>query len=249
MASAGPTVELRSLAGIPIVHAGDDLGALIEGALAAQGLALRSGDVLVVASKIVSRAEGRHVHLDDVCVSPRAADLAATVGKDARLVELILSESVAVSRAAPGVLVVRHRLGFVAANAGIDASNVESGVLLLPVDPDRSARALRERLGGEVAVVISDSHGRPFRLGAIGCAIGLAGLPGLADHRGRRDLFGRRLEQSITGFADEIAAAADLVAGQADEGRPITHVRGLRFAAAHDTARDLLRTPAQDLYA
>jgi coenzyme F420-0:L-glutamate ligase/coenzyme F420-1:gamma-L-glutamate ligase len=243
------SLALTALPEFPIVRRGDDLAALIEEGLASADITLRDGDVLVVTSKIVSRAEGRRVRLEDVEVSPRASDLAATIDKDPRLVELILGESVAVSRATRGVLIVRHRLGFVSANAGIDASNVERGVLLLPIDPDRSAETIRSRFDARIGVIISDSLGRPFRLGTVGTAIGLAGLPGIVDHRGRRDLFGRPLEHTVTGFADEIAAAADLVAGQAAEGRAVIHVRGLRFSAARHAASELLRPVQEDLYA
>lgn len=242
-------LELNALPGFPVVQRGADLGELIEEALASAQIELRDGDVLVVASKVVSRAEGRGAVLEDVCVSPRAADLAATIGKDARLVELILGESVAISRTAPGVLVVRHRLGFVSANAGIDASNVESGVLLLPIDPDGSAEAIRSRFDAAIGVIVSDSLGRPFRLGSVGTAIGAAGLPAIVDHRGSADLFGRPLEHTVTAFADEIAAAADLLAGQADQGRAVVHVRGLQFPVGNHSARELVRPESEDLYA
>jgi coenzyme F420-0:L-glutamate ligase/coenzyme F420-1:gamma-L-glutamate ligase len=180
------------------------------------------------------------------------------VDKEPAMGELILRESVSVSRAVPGVLIVRHRQGFVSANAGIDRSNAlppgapgGSGpwALLLPLDPDASARALRDALGGEIAVVISDSLGRPFRLGTVGAALGVAGLPAIWDQRGRTDLDGRALEHTVTALADQVAAAADLVAGQADEGRGAVLVEGLSFPAVEGSARDLLRDPATDLYA
>jgi coenzyme F420-0:L-glutamate ligase/coenzyme F420-1:gamma-L-glutamate ligase len=198
------------------------------------------------------------VDLTQVTPSARAVALAAEIGKDARQVELILSESAAVSRRAPGVLVVRHRLGFVVANAGIDLSNAQppgaapgSGpwALLLPSDPDRAAADIRRALGDRLGVVVSDSFGRPFRLGTVGVAIGSAGLPPLWDRRGEPDLFGRRLENTITALADQVAAAADLVAGQANEGRPLVLVRGLVYPPSDETARALERRPAEDLYA
>ncbi|HWN70235.1 MAG TPA: coenzyme F420-0:L-glutamate ligase [Haliangium sp.] len=240
-AVCAPHLALSALPGMPVVMPGDDLASLIGDGLARAGLVLADGDVIVVASKLVSRAEARYVDLATVDASPRAQVLAQEVDRDARLVELILRESTAVSRTARGVLVVRHRLGFVAANAGIDQSNAMppgaapgSGpwVLLLPEDPDATAARLRAALGersgaggADVGVIISDSMGRPFRLGTVGAAIGVAGLPALVDGRGQPDLFGRPLMATVTALADQIAAAADLVAGQADEGRGAIHVR------------------------
>ena len=218
--------------------------------------------MLVLASKVVSRAEGRFVDLTTVEPAERALAAAATTGKDARLCELILRESQQISRIAPGALVVRHRLGFVYADAGIDASNAvprgaapETGpwALLLPADPDGSAervrRALHERSGAALGVVISDSFGRPFRLGTVGAAIGVAGLPALWDQRGDQDLFGRVLQHTLTALGDQIAAAADLVAGQAAEGRGAVHVRGLTFTVGEHSAAELCRPLGQDLYA
>lgn len=254
MTPAGATLELIAVPGIPKVQAGDDLAALIADGLARAGLVTRPGDVLVVAQKVVSKAEGRMVDLASVTPSPRAIALAEEVQKDPRLVELILSESVRVVRARPGLLIVEHRLGFVMANAGVDRSNVappqdgaEERVLLLPRDPDASAEALRARLG--VPVVINDSFGRAWRRGTVGVAIGAAGLPALLDLRGRPDLFGRRLEVSITGFADEIAAAASLVMGQGAEARPAVLVRGLEWDGAPPSrAAELVRPAAEDLF-
>jgi coenzyme F420-0:L-glutamate ligase/coenzyme F420-1:gamma-L-glutamate ligase len=250
------------LPGLPIVSPGDHLALIIDSALARAGIALEDGDILVVTSKIVSRAERRFVDLQTVAPSPRARDLAATIDKDARLVELILRESRSVSRAAPGVLIVRHRLGFVSANAGIDSSNcLPAGaatgtgpwVLLLPVDPDASAERLRSTLARDadaaIGVIISDSLGRPFRVGSVGVAVGVAGLPPVCDYRGTEDLFGRALEHTVTALADQVAAAADMVAGQAAEGRAVVHVRGLSFVVGHHAAAELLRPPDQDLYA
>lgn len=255
-------LEVMALPGLPIVQPGDHLAALVAAALARADLTLRDGDVLVVASKLVSRAEDRFVDVGTTDPSRRAHQLAVRTGHDPRHVELILRESQDVSRAVPGVLVVRHRLGFVVANAGIDFSNAAPPphlaargrgpwALLLPADPDASAAALRAALapGRAVGVVISDSFGRPFRKGSIGVAIGAAGVPPLWDQRGRRDLFGRSLEQTVTALGDQIAAAADLVAGQADEGRGVVLVRGLRFAASADGAAALLRPADEDVYA
>jgi coenzyme F420-0:L-glutamate ligase/coenzyme F420-1:gamma-L-glutamate ligase len=255
-------LEVLAVQGVPLVGRGDDVPAIVSRALAAAGVKLTAGDVLVVTSKLLSRAEGRFVELPRVEPSARARDVAAAVGKDPRVVELVLRESVAVSRQAPGVLVVRHRLGFVVANAGVDASNAVpsdappgSGpwALLLPEAPDASAVAIRARLeadsGATVGVVISDSFGRPFRLGTVGVAIGAAGLPPLWDRRGEPDLFGRALEHTITALADQVAAVADLVSGQAAEGRPLALVRGLRFDPSAHGASALLRGPHEDLYA
>jgi coenzyme F420-0:L-glutamate ligase/coenzyme F420-1:gamma-L-glutamate ligase len=262
MIACGPRLELVAVPGVPVVGPGADVPALLAGALASAGIALVDGDVLVVTSKLLSRAEGRFVGLGDVQPSDRAIELGERIGKDPRVVELILRESTAVSRTAPGVLVVRHRLGFVVANAGIDASNAvapgasaESGpwVLLLPESPDASAKTIRERLESEsrarIGVVVSDSFGRPFRLGTVGAAVGVSGLPPLWDRRGEADLFGRALEQTITALADQVAAAADLVAGQAAEGRPLVLVRGLRFDPSDLGARTLTRKVEEDLYA
>ena len=251
------SITLSTVPGIPHVHAGDDVAALLLDALGRAGLALQDGDVLAIAQKIVSKAEGRQVRLADVTPSARAVELAGQVGKDARLMELILRESVEVSRLRPGVIIVRHRLGFTSANAGIDRSNVqtesgEEAVLLLPLDPDASAvslcAALRATTGAAVGVVITDSHGRPFRLGTVGVAIGVAGLPALWDRRGEADLYGYRLQHTDVGLADEIAAAAGLLMGQAAEGRPVVLIRGLRLPEAEGRATDLVRPPELDLY-
>lgn len=255
-------LELQALPGLPVVGAGDDLVAILAEGLRRAGVELRDGDVLVLVSKVVSRAEGRFVDLTTVEPSDRARAVALETGKDARLCELILRESQHVSRVGPGALVVRHRLGFISADAGIDASNAAPDVtlaspgpwaLLLPADPDGSAerirRALHERSGATIGVVISDSLGRPFRLGTVGAAIGVAGLPPLWDRRGEPDLFGRVLQQTVTALADQVAAAADLVAGQAAEGRAAIHVRGLAFPAGAHSAAELYRPLERDLYA
>jgi len=250
-------LELHAVPGVPLVRPGDDVVALIAAALGRSDLVPRASDVLVVAQKIVSKAEGRYVDLALVQPSPRALGLAAETGKDPRIVEVILSESVRVVRSRPGLIISEHRLGFVMANAGVDQSNVESDdgaerVLLLPRDPDASAAALRARLmarfGVAIAVIISDSFGRAWRQGTVGVAIGAAGLPSIIDLRGRLDLFGRRLEVSILGFADEIAAAASLLMGQADEARPVVLVRGLTWSAASTPAASIARPASEDLF-
>lgn len=246
---------MTALPGIPLVKPGDDLAQLILEGLAQAALTLQTGDVLVVTSKIVSKAEGRIVELNSIVPSEDAMRLAETTHKDPRIVELVLRESQSISRVGPGVLVVRHRLGFVSANAGIDQSNVdgsEDRVLLLPLDPDVSARALRdclrERTNAEVGIVISDSHGRPFRMGNVGVAIGAAGVPALLDLRGNEDLFGRVLRISQQGYADMIASAANLLTGEGNEGRPVILLRGLQFPPEDGSAKELNRPPEQDLY-
>jgi coenzyme F420-0:L-glutamate ligase/coenzyme F420-1:gamma-L-glutamate ligase len=248
-------LELLALPGIPMVREGDDLAVLITTAL--RDTQLQAGDVVVVAQKIVSKAEGRSVDLATVTPSAEAERLAAEVGKDPRLVEVILSESTRVVRSRPNLIIVQHRLGFVMANAGVDHSNVAPAdgvdrVLLLPRDPDASAEALRgtlqQRYGVPVGVIISDSFGRAWRRGTCGIAIGAAGLPSLIDLRGQPDLFGRTLEVSIVGFADEIAAAASLLQGQAAEAQPVVLVRGLDWSAPIAPAAELVRPREEDLF-
>ena len=250
-------LEVLAIPGIPMIAAGDDLAALIAEGLTRANLKPRASDVIVIAQKIVSKAEGRGVDLATVMPSARAIELAKEVQKDPRLVELILSESVRVVRSRPNVLIVEHRLGFVMANAGVDQSNVASPdgpqfALLLPADPDGSAAALRTRLGSlcgaPPAVVITDSFGRAWRRGTAGVAIGAAGLPALLDLRGNPDLFGRELQVSITGFADEIAAAASLVMGQGNEAQPVVLMRGLTWSAPANPASELVRPAAEDMF-
>jgi len=250
-------LELTALPGLPLVRPGDVLADLIDQGLAAAGLALASGDVLVLAQKVVSKACGRIVDLRDVDPSPQARELAVSTGKDPRLVELILGEASEVVAHRPGVLVVAHRLGLVMANAGIDASNVEQEgdserVLLLPEDPDGEAERLRrtlfDRHGTSVGIVINDSVGRAWRNGTVGLALGAAGLPALWDLRGDADLFGRRLEVSQQAIADELAAAASLVQGQGAQAQPVVLVRGLDYPASAQTADSLLRPRDEDLF-
>lgn len=244
-----------ALPGIPLIQRGDDLAAIILESMTQAGLSLSNGDALVVTSKIVSKAEGRLFDLKMVEPGAEARELATETRKDPRIVELVLRESKGISRKAPGVLVVQHRLGFVSANAGIDQSNVggdDDLVLLLPVDPDESAQRLckqfKKATGADVGVVISDSHGRPFRMGNVGVAIGAAGMPALLDLRGKPDLFGRELKISIQGYADLVASAANLLTGEADEGRPVVLLRGLNFPAIAGHAAELVRPPENDLY-
>jgi coenzyme F420-0:L-glutamate ligase / coenzyme F420-1:gamma-L-glutamate ligase len=254
---ASGLVNLMPLDGIKLVEPGDDLGAIAVEAFTANGVVPETGDVLVVAQKIVSKAEGRYVEVASVEPSARAIALAAEVDKDPRFVEVVLSESKRVVRHRPGLLIVEHRLGFVMANAGIDHSNLPTAggierVLLLPEDPDGSARRLRENLvqifATDIAVVISDSFGRPWRKGTVGIALGTAGLPAVVDLRGLPDLFGRELLVTETGFADEIAAAAGLLMGQADEAIPMVVIRGLRWSAPEVPAAALIRPAEHDLF-
>ena len=254
---AAPGLTVRPVPGMPLVGAGDDLAALVGDAMAASGAVLEDGDVVVVAQKVVSKAEGRTVRLDQIEPGDEARQDSARSGKDAATVALIRSESSAVMRVAPGVLVTRHRLGHVAANAGIDFSNVpqEQGetALLWPLDPDASAArlrlALQRRFGVRLGVVISDSLGRAWRMGTTGTAIGVSGLRPLRDRRGETDLFGRVLQATLIGVADEIAAAASLVLGEAAEGVPVVIVRGAIYEPAEDLGiGEILRPLNEDLF-
>jgi coenzyme F420-0:L-glutamate ligase/coenzyme F420-1:gamma-L-glutamate ligase len=250
-------VTLTPVPRFPMVRPGDDLAALLITACEQGALAPADGDVVVVAQKIVSKAEGRYVDLAQVRPSGEAETLAVQVDKDPRLVEVILSESRRVVRHRPGVLIVEHRLGFIMANAGVDRSNVDPAlgtepVLLLPRNPDASAMRLRERLvahfRSELAVIITDSWGRAWRRGTVGVALGAAGLPALMDLRGRSDLFGHELRVTETGFADEIASAASLIMGQANEAQPVVLVRGLSWTGAATPGGSLIRPPDEDLF-
>jgi coenzyme F420-0:L-glutamate ligase/coenzyme F420-1:gamma-L-glutamate ligase len=249
-------LTLIPLTDIPLVNPGDDLATFIASAAAAADLSLGDSDILVVTQKIVSKAENRFVRLRDVTPSPEAMALAEITGKDPRLVEVILWDTAEVVRARQNVLIVEHRLGFICANAGVDHSNVspETDVVLrLPADPDESARqlraGLRELTGAAPAVIINDSHGRPWREGTAGVAIGLAGLTPTQDLRGHPDLFGYKLQHTTVGFADQVAAAATLVMGQADEGWPAVLVRGLAYQPGEDvSARQILRPRETDLF-
>jgi coenzyme F420-0:L-glutamate ligase / coenzyme F420-1:gamma-L-glutamate ligase len=260
--SCAAELSFRALAGLPNIAPGDDLAALIGRALELDGGRLHDCDVLVVTSKVVAKAEDRYVDLSRVEPSAEARALALEVGKDARFVEVVLWDSERISRRARDVLIVRHHGGHVSANAGVDQSNARPGhatsesgpwLLRLPADADVSAAGLRDRLerrfGVTLGIVISDSFGRPFRQGSVGAAIGSAGLPALYDQAGRLDLDGRPLEHTITATADQLAAAADLLCGQADEARALVLVRGLRFTpSSASNARSLCRPATGDLY-
>lgn len=256
MTGRSAALSLLALGGVPMVEQGADLAELILLALDRAGLRLDDGDIVAIAQKVVSKAEGRLIDLDTVTPSSRARELAITADKDPRLIELILAESQDVLRIRKGAIIVRHNLGLVLANAGIDQSNVDHDgrtlALLLPADPDASAERIREilraRSGADVAVVIIDSLGRAWRTGTIGTAIGVAGMPGMIDLRGHPDLHGRKLETSELGFADEVAAAASLVMGQADEGRPVVLVRGVGYDRREGKAAELIRPKHMDLF-
>jgi coenzyme F420-0:L-glutamate ligase / coenzyme F420-1:gamma-L-glutamate ligase len=250
-----PTLTLTALAGLPLVKPGDDLVALLQMALQRANIVVRDGDVLVIAQKIVSKAEGRIINLNDVVPSPRASALAKKADKDPRLVEIILSESSEVIRYRKGVLIVAHRLGFVMANAGIDRSNSgedDELVILLPLDPDGSAAALKAKIDNDcrvnVGVIINDSFGRAWRNGIVGVAIGAAGVSSLRNMVGTPDLFGRKMQVTEVAVADEIAAAASLLMGQAAEGLPAVHIRGFVCNAPPLPAAALLRRKELDLF-
>lgn len=251
------SVTYHAVSGIPLIAPGDDLAALIVDSLNAAQLPLISGDIVVVAQKIVSKAENRYVALKDVVPSEKARTLADQIGKDARYIEVVLSESEEVVRHRPNVMIVAHRLGFVMANAGIDQSNIEHAddeerVLLLPRDPDGAAGELKARFdkvfGAEVGVIINDSFGRPWRNGVVGVALGAAGLPSLLDMIGAPDMFGRPMQMTEIAVADEIAAGASLLMGQAAEGLPVVVVRGLAFNAASRPASTLVRPRERDMF-
>lgn len=249
-------IEIAPLPGIGEVQPGQELAPILLAALEQGGVHLRAGDVLVITQKIVSKAEGQFVDLADIRPSAAAEGLAKTTGKDPRLVELVLRESDKVVRATHGVLITRHRLGLVMANAGIDRSNIGPGrdecVLLLPKDPDTSARriaeALRQACGAEVGIVISDSFGRPWRNGVVNVAIGAWGIQTLHDRRGERDRDGRALEVTQVATADLIASAAGLAAGEGAEGVPAVLVRGVKLAPGASNATALIRAEKEDLF-
>jgi coenzyme F420-0:L-glutamate ligase/coenzyme F420-1:gamma-L-glutamate ligase len=242
---------------MPLLAPGDDLGAIIISSMEKAGLCPDDGDIIVVAQKVVSKAQGRYVDLATVVPSTRARKLAAEVEKDPRLVEVILSESVRVVRQRPGVLIVEHRAGYVMANAGVDRSNVDASageepVLLLPDDSDAAAEGLRAQIGGHfgkrLGVVVNDSFGRPWRRGTVGVALGAAGIAALDDRRGQLDLNGNALRVTEPALADEVAAAASLLMGQGYERNPVVLVSGFAVADAPVPASALIRPPAEDLF-
>ncbi len=253
------SLTLTSLIGIPLIRQGDNLADIIVRSLAETNIQLEDHDILVFAQKIISKAEGRAVNLATVTPSARALELGRQTEKDPRVVELILQESNEVLRTRVGAIIVEHKLGFVCANAGIDHSNVaglgdtaEEWVLLLPKDPDGSSRKMRAEIesktGKKIGILIIDSHGRAWRNGTVGVAIGIAGLPGLQDLRGKPDLFNYTLQVTQVGVADELAAAASLMMGQAAEGTPVVHVRGFPYAMREASLKELIRPKELDLF-
>ncbi len=253
-------LTVQALPGIPMIQAGDDLAAIIAEALQTAGIRLAVGDVVCVAQKVVSKAEGRLLALADVTPSKQAVALAHETDKDPRLVQLVLDESTEVVRKKPGVLIVRHRLGLVGANAGIDQSNIEHGgdspeqefALLLPADPDGSARRLRSALeastGVRLGVIITDSSNRPWRLGTIGAALGCAGIRVLDDRRGGRDIYGRELQVTLINRADALATMATLVMGETTERTPVAVIGGLAPDEVDEPASSIIRPLHEDLF-
>lgn len=259
------SLTLTPLSNIPLIRHGDDLADILVEALRNSAIQLQDGDILVLAQKIVSKAEGRMVDLATITPSEKALELAKSTEKDPRVIELILGESNEVLRTRPGAIIVEHKLGFVCANAGIDHSNVspipdgaktvdraDDWVLLLPKNPDHSAEQIRKKIqavaNAHIGVLIIDSHGRAWRNGTVGTTIGLAGMPGLMDLRGQPDLFDFHLQITQVGAADELAAAASLVMGQAAEGTPVVHARGFPYPLREGSLNELLRPKEQDLF-
>lgn len=249
------TLTLTPLLDIPMIQADDDLGEIIMLSLNKANITLADNDIVVLAQKIVSKAEGRLVDLNTVNPSQEASDLAREVDKDPRLVELILQESNQIIRQRPGALIVEHKLGFICANAGIDRSNVGGDgewALLLPEDPDASADRLRAQLeqasGAKIGVLIIDSHGRAWRNGSAGLTIGLSGLPGVVDKRGEKDMFGYELKVTEIGAADELAAGASLMMGEVAEAIPAVHVRGFPYPLQDGRLGEILRDKEKDMF-
>lgn len=257
---------LTALKNIPLIRRDDNLADIVLNSLNETQIELLENDILVFAQKIISKAEGRMINLTDVKPSQKAIELADKTEKDSRLVELMLQESNEVVRFRKGVIVVEHKLGFICANAGIDHSNVsplpelgegsgvrtEDVVLLLPKKPDNSAKKIRDEIKAKtnknIGVMIIDSHGRAWRNGTVGVCIGLSGIPAVIDERGWQDLFGYTLQATIVGVADELAAAASLIMGQAAEGTPVVHVRGFPYALGEGSLQDLIRPKDMDMF-
>tara|TARA_B100000029_G_scaffold328937_1_gene321259 strand:+ start:217 stop:1026 length:810 start_codon:yes stop_codon:yes gene_type:complete len=250
-------ISITALKEFPLVSSGCDIVQSTLACVKKQNVLVESGDILVFTQKIVSKAEGREVNLKDIAPSEKAKKLSIETGKDARLVELILSESKEIVRKSTDLIIAEHRLGIILANAGIDHSNIrpdENGewVLLLPIDPDATSKNYRQRIydltNKKVGIIISDSVGRAWRNGTIGLAIGVAGLPAVEDHRGKLDLFGVPLVSSQEAIADELASAASLVQGQADEGCPVALIRGFKILSQESPAQTLVRRKEFDLF-
>ena len=248
-------VKIIAVEGLPLFNEGDNIGQLIFDAAEKQKTPIQENDVIIVTHVAVSKAEGNIVNLDEVVPSDRALEIAAKVEKDPALVEVILRETKEIVRMGPNSLITETRYGIVSANAGVDRSNVKGdrNVVLLPVNPDASAqnirREIKERTGKNVAVIVSDTHGRPLRMGEINIAIGIAGIKPIRDRRGEKDLFGYVLHVKQTCIADELASAAELVIGQANEGIPAAIIRGYKYQAAENvSARNLTRAKERDMF-
>jgi coenzyme F420-0:L-glutamate ligase/coenzyme F420-1:gamma-L-glutamate ligase len=247
-----PSITIIGITGLPEIKPGDDIGAVIDRTVRDAKLAILDRDILVVAQKVISKSEGRVVRLEAIEPSPRAREWAEAYDKDPRLVEVVLRESKRIVRMERGVLIVETRHGLVCANAGVDASNVEEGTaLLLPEDPDASARRIQKTLeasfGARLAVIVSDTFGRPWREGLVNVAIGVAGLAPLIDYRGESDSHGRPLRVTVIAVADELASAAELVMKKKD-GVPVVIVRGFDYDAREASAKELIRSPELDLF-
>lgn len=245
-------MQLFAVNGIPMVKRGDDIGQLIVGAAEKQRLQIDDGDVVVVAQTVVSKAEGEVVDLRTVTPSKRAVEIAAKLNKDPRVIEVTLQQSPEIVRLSH-VIISRTKHGLVCANAGVDRSNVDDEhVTLLPRDPDASAarirNSIRQRLGVDVAVIVTDTQGRPFRCGCVGVAIGVSGMKPLSDMRGRRDLYGKELKVTITCPADSLAAAAVMIMGESDESIPVVLVKGAEYDRGEGSIRELVRSPELDLF-
>lgn len=253
------SLVITQLENIPLINNGDHLSEILYQGLQAQGISLEDGDILGVTSKIVSKAEGRWIKLSTIIPSKRAQILSGQIKRDARLVELILSESNAVIRATEQAFIVEHKVGFICANAGIDHSNVREEVegeddwyLLLPEDPDKSASIISSDLERfskkQVGVIIIDSHGRPWRIGTVGIVIGTSQVPMMVDFRGKEDIYGYKLRNTMVAAADELAAGVSLMMGQADERIPAVHVRGFPYPFIESSMGDVLRVKETDLF-
>ncbi len=253
------SLTITPLQNIPLIRQDDNLADILVDSLQASGAQLENDDILVIAQKIISKSEGRMVDITTITPSSQAIELAQKADKDPRVVELMLQESNEVVRVRVGTIIVEHKLGFVCANAGIDHSNVAGSgnenqefVLLLPKDPDQSARNIRDQIkqktGKDIGVMIIDSHGRAWRNGTVGICIGLSGLPALIDERGWKDLFGYTLKITVVGVADELAAAASLMMGQAAEGKPAVLVRGFPYPLREGSLQELIRPKSQDMF-
>ena len=253
------TLILTPVKGVPDIYPDNPLANIILDAMAKQKIEIKDKDIIVIAQKVVSKAENRLFNYGKLKISLEAEKLAAICGKDPQFVELVLQESTRVVRVAPGLLIVEHNSGFISANAGIDHSNIgkknqsgEKWALLIPVNSDQSAENLKnefaKQTGKSIGVLIIDSHGRPWRIGTVGVSIGFAGLPALVDMRGKQDLYGRVLEATVICAVDELAAAASLVMGQADEAIPVVHVRGFPYPLENGHFQELLRPKDIDLF-